>query len=156
MYGQFRCFAGAINSYGDPRQASRTLIDNAPLLSTFHSGSRLRREESRTMPAHPPSRSPDPGAGKILVIDDDQNVLDLISTILEKLGYRVETARNSQSALSKARSTKYDLVILDLILPDADGVILHGKLKKISPGIEGRTIFMTGFTSEAPVIDYLK
>jgi len=104
------------------------------------------------MPAGPKALSP----RRILVIDDDPNVLDLISTLLEAHGYEVQTAKTSQAALRKARINRYDLVILDLILPDADGVILHGKLKKLLPGIEGRTIFMTGFTSKEPVIDYLK
>src|SRR5213594_1797770 len=103
----------------------------------------------RPMAPTGPSRT---SRSKVLVIDDDPGVLDLISTILEEWGYLVDTARTSQAALRKARASEYDLVILDLILPDSDGVILHGKLKKISRGIEGRTVFMTGFTSKEPVI----
>lgn len=93
---------------------------------------------------------------RILVIDDDIGVLEMISTMLESSGYAVDTAQTSQTALRKAQEGEYALVILDLILPDADGVILHSRLKKLSPGIEGRTIFMTGFTSKEPVIEYLK
>ena len=93
---------------------------------------------------------------KILVIDDDPGVLDLVTAILEGQGFLVETAGTSKMALHLARGCDYDLVLLDLMLPDADGVILHSKLKKLSPGIEGRTIFMTGFTSQEPVIAYLE
>ena len=92
---------------------------------------------------------------RILVIDDDPGVLDLVATILEEEGFTVETAGTSDVALRKAQGHDYDLVLLDLMLPDSDGVILHGKLKKLSPGIELRTIFMTGFTSQEPVIAYL-
>jgi len=93
---------------------------------------------------------------KILVIDDDPGLLVLVATVLEAEGYSVQTAKTSKTALQKARACEFDLVLLDLMLPDADGVILHGKLKKLSPGIESRTIFMTGFTSQGPVIAYLE
>ena len=104
------------------------------------------------MPSSSTTRAPK----RVLAIDDDPGVLELIAAILEERGLEVDTARTSQVALRRARQSSYDLIILDLILPDADGIILHGKLKKLSPGIEGRTIFMTGFTSQEPVIDYLK
>ncbi len=93
---------------------------------------------------------------EILVVDDDEGILNLAREILEHEGYRVDTASSSRDALGRARSKGYDLVILDLILPDTDGVILRNKLKRLMPGIEGRTIFMTGFTSKDPVLDYLR
>jgi two-component system, OmpR family, response regulator len=105
------------------------------------------------MPSTRPSSS---RARRILVVEDDQGILELVRTVLQHEGYRVDTASTSQAALRKARARSYDLVILDLILPDADGVILLGKLKKFLPGLEGRTIFMTGFTSREPVLDYLR
>jgi DNA-binding response OmpR family regulator len=93
---------------------------------------------------------------KILVIDDDPGVLVLVATVLEAEGFSVQTARTSKMALQRARACEFDLILLDLMLPDADGVILHGKLKNLFPGIESRTIFMTGFTSQEPVIAYLE
>lgn len=90
------------------------------------------------------------------MVDDDEGVLSLAREILEHEGYQVDTARSSGDALGHARSKHYDLVILDLMLPDTDGVILRNKLKKLVPGIEGRTIFMTGFTRKDPVLEYLR
>ena len=93
---------------------------------------------------------------KILVVEDDASLRDLIQVILSEQGFVVDAAGTSQAALELARAGHHKLLVLDLILPDADGVILHGKLKKLLPGIEDRTIFMTGLTAEGPVIEYLR
>jgi DNA-binding response OmpR family regulator len=42
------------------------------------------------------------------------------------------------------------------MLPDADGIILHGRMRRVRPGLVERTIFMTGFSSQQPVVNYLK
>ena len=93
---------------------------------------------------------------RVLVVEDDAGLLELIYELLSAEGFVVETASTSQAALKKARTGRCDLLLLDVILPDSDGVILHGKLKNMLPGIEKKTIFMTGFSTETPVIDYLR
>ena len=54
------------------------------------------------------------------------------------------------------RRRSHDAVVLDLILPDADGVLLYARMRKVRPRLQGRTVFMTGFTSEEPVVEYLR
>ncbi len=104
-----------------------------------------------------PRLGPEPSdMPRVLVVEDDQGVLDLIGLILEQRGFIVDTATTSRAALGKAQSEEYDLAILDLMLPDADGVILRGKLKRLAPGLDTRTIFMTGYTREEIVLGYLK
>jgi len=93
---------------------------------------------------------------KILVVEDDPGLLEVVCRCLASTGYEVTPAADSHTALEEARSARFDLVILDLMLPDCDGVILQGKLNKLSPGLQSRTIFMTGFSSEQPVVAYLK
>ena len=93
---------------------------------------------------------------QILVVDDDEGILAIAREVLEHEGYIVDTASTCEAAVGRASGKDYDLVILDLILPDSDGVILRNKLKKLVPGIEGRTIFMTGFTSKDPVLATLR
>ena len=58
---------------------------------------------------------------KILVVDDEVAVLDLISMVLKREGYDVSTAVDGKSALLKTSSEKFDLILLDLMLPDIDG-----------------------------------
>ena len=59
--------------------------------------------------------------GKILVVDDDPDILDAITMILESRGYKVVTARDGIEALANLKAEKPDLMILDLLMPKMDG-----------------------------------
>lgn len=65
----------------------------------------------------------------ILIIDDDRNLQTVISTYLENDGHATFSAINSQAAISELDKTQMDIVLLDLILPDADGFDLLRKIK---------------------------
>ncbi|HRY30562.1 MAG TPA: response regulator [Elusimicrobiota bacterium] len=58
---------------------------------------------------------------KILVTDDEQNIVELLSVVLRAEGYEVATASNGLEALKKIQSVKPDLVILDVNMPQLDG-----------------------------------
>lgn len=58
---------------------------------------------------------------KILVVDDESDVVELVSFNLAAAGYEVDTAETGLEALNKARSLLPDLIILDLMLPELDG-----------------------------------
>ena len=58
---------------------------------------------------------------KILVVDDEKDILELIDYNLTKNGYRVKTATTGEDALELVRENDYDLIILDLMLPGVDG-----------------------------------
>ncbi len=72
-----------------------------------------------------------PEKGKILVIDDDINFLDLIDRRLTKEGYLVFTAHSGQNGLDKAKKLVPDIIILDIIMPDIDGWTVYQRIKKI-------------------------
>ena len=57
----------------------------------------------------------------VLVVDDERNVTQLVRMYLTNEGYHVETASNGNDALEKAKTTKPDLVVLDLMMPGIDG-----------------------------------
>lgn len=59
---------------------------------------------------------------KILVVDDEADILELIEYNLKKEGYQVFTARNGQDAVTEARRTLPDLIILDVMMPKMDGI----------------------------------
>ncbi len=69
-------------------------------------------------------------AKKILVVDDEPQMVDMLKIRLEASGYAVVTAYDGQEGLDKARSEKPDLIILDLMLPKIDGYKVCGLLKK--------------------------
>ncbi|MHC4224962.1 MAG: response regulator [Planctomycetota bacterium] len=60
-------------------------------------------------------------AHRILVIDDEPDLLELVRVNLDQAGYRVETAASGKAALEQIRSSPPDLVVLDLMLPDVAG-----------------------------------
>ena len=93
---------------------------------------------------------------RVLVVDDDPDTRTIIEETLEADGYDVDTASDGSMALRKIRSARYDLAIVDLMLPDADGVVLQGKIHAADPELSRRLIFTTGYTDRPMVLAYLK
>ena len=58
----------------------------------------------------------------ILIVDDEKDILEFLSYNLEKEGYLVKTANNGNQALSLASKIKPDLIILDVMMPEMDGM----------------------------------
>ena len=67
--------------------------------------------------------------GKILVIDDDPDILDALAMILESQGYEVFTARDGIEGLANLKAEKPDLMILDLLMPKMDGFAVCKELQ---------------------------
>ena len=65
----------------------------------------------------------------ILVVDDEKDILELVSYNLQKEGFHIETSQNGEDALEKIRSDRFDLLILDLMLPGIQGMELCKVLK---------------------------
>jgi DNA-binding response OmpR family regulator len=66
---------------------------------------------------------------KILVVDDDPDILEAINMILESQGYKVVTARDGVEGLASLRAEKPDLLILDLMMPRMDGFAVCKELQ---------------------------
>lgn len=71
-------------------------------------------------------------ARTILVVDDEPNITRLLGMYLTKEGYTVEIAADGPTALAKARTTRYALVLLDLMLPGMDGLEVCRTLRRTS------------------------
>ena len=71
-------------------------------------------------------------AEKILVVDDERPIADILRFNLEKEGYSVAVAYNGQEALDKAAAEKPDLIILDIMLPKVDGFTVCREIRKFS------------------------
>jgi DNA-binding response OmpR family regulator len=68
-------------------------------------------------------------ARKILLVEDERDILELVTHYLEKEGYRVRSAADGPTGLSVARAERPDLIVLDLMLPGMDGLELCRKLR---------------------------
>lgn len=82
---------------------------------------------------------------RILVVDDEVNVLLTVEAILRQEGYEVDTAPNGQAALDAIARHTYDLVLTDLKMPGIDGMRVLEEVRKRSPATG--TIMMTGYGS---------
>ncbi len=72
------------------------------------------------------------GKAKILVIDDEQSILDLVTAYLEKEDYDYKTSMDGLSGLKTAKLFKPDIIVLDIMLPGMDGIELLAELRKES------------------------
>lgn len=82
---------------------------------------------------------------RILVVEDEEDLLEIYSSFLRNEGYTVETALDGRRAIEKAKKTEFDLVLLDIKLPDIMGDEVARKLKEINEGII--IVMVTGFPS---------
>ncbi len=80
---------------------------------------------------------------KILIVDDVQLNLDLMKEILSEKGYMIATAINGKSAIAKSKAHKFDLILLDIILPDIDGFEVCTLLKANQQTQDIPIIFLT-------------
>ena len=88
-------------------------------------------------------------SAKILVIDDEQSILNLVSSYLRPEGYEVYTATDGPSGLKAAQAYKPDLVVLDVMLPGMDGIELLSRLRRES---DAYVIMLTAKSEETDKI----
>ena len=67
---------------------------------------------------------------KVMVVDDENDVVELIKFMLEKDGHEVITASNGREALEKVEPTNPDLIILDIMMPEIDGYTVNTRLQE--------------------------
>ena len=82
---------------------------------------------------------------RILVVDDDENIRMSLGTILRDEGYVVDLAVNGSEAIKKTESAVFNVALIDIKLPDMEGIELLTRMKDTVPKI--RKIIMTGFPS---------
>ena len=82
---------------------------------------------------------------KILVIDDEPNIINLVTAYLKPEGYEVFTAEDGSSGLKAARAFKPDLIVLDVMLPGIDGIEMLSRLRRES---DVYVILLTAKTEE--------
>ncbi|WPP41748.1 response regulator transcription factor [Paenibacillus hunanensis] len=70
---------------------------------------------------------------RLLLVDDEEGLLDMLSAALKMEGFQhIDTATNGKQALEYVASRSYDVIVLDVMLPDTDGYILCGKIREVT------------------------
>jgi two-component system alkaline phosphatase synthesis response regulator PhoP len=101
---------------------------------------------------------------KVLIADDEQDILDILKFNLEAEGYAVETASNGVIAIEKAKSFQPDLIILDVMMPGKTGIEVCSALRLLSEFKSTLIIFLTAMSDDTAEVkgleigadDYLK
>ncbi len=107
----------------------------------------------RDPPAAPKEPMSVPKA-KILVIDDEQGIRELLVSELVRQGYAAESVRDGEEALGRLTQDKYDLVITDIKMPRVDGLQVLSAVKKASP--ETEVIIVTGYATVESAVQAMK
>jgi two-component system phosphate regulon response regulator PhoB len=94
--------------------------------------------------------------GKILVVDDEEDILELLRYNLSREGYDVACVSTGEDALRHARETIPDLVVLDLMLPGLDGFDVYRELKASSRTAHIPIIMLTARSEEADIVTGLE
>ncbi len=89
----------------------------------------------------------------ILVVDDEDQIRRLICETLERAGYHVTEARDGKEALSLHRLAPADLIIMDILMPDQDGLETTVALRRESPDV--KIIVITGGSDMIGILNYL-
>ena len=82
---------------------------------------------------------------RILIVDDDESIRKTLAAILEEEGYLVDTMENGKEAIKKSRIKSYNLALIDIRLPDMEGVKLLTAMKETIPRMI--KIIITGYPS---------
>jgi two-component system NtrC family sensor kinase len=95
-------------------------------------------------------------AGRILVVEDEPTVAQLVADVLREEGHQVEAVLDSQEGLTRVSRNFYDLVICDLRMPRLDGTAFYDSLVRTGSTARDRIIFITGDTLSPRTTEFLE
>jgi len=91
---------------------------------------------------------------KILVVDDEENIRQILKEYLNEFGYEVACAVNGQEALQIYKNGRFDVILSDLVMRPMDGLELLGEIKKVDP--DAIFIMITGYPSIESALEAIK
>ena len=89
-----------------------------------------------------------------LVVDDEKDIRDLLSMILVNSGWKAVVAESGPVALAKLNEQTFDLIFLDLVMPEMDGARTFREIRRIDP--EANVIIVTAYPNSAVMVDVLQ
>lgn len=93
--------------------------------------------------------------GKILVVDDEADILEIISYNLKSAGYNTVTAKDGSEAIQKAKIFRPDLIMLDIMMPNKNGIDTCKEIRKLPEFKETMVLFLTALNDEKSEIEGL-
>jgi signal transduction histidine kinase/DNA-binding response OmpR family regulator len=123
-------------------QAKKALAGRGPDTKTIAARSRKKGEGVRR-----------PSGPRVLIAEPEADVQSVVLELLERLGYRVDTADNGETALAKIRGQEYEAVIADFDLPQLEGRMLLDAVQAARPRLARRVIFLASDTTRPNLIE---
>jgi diguanylate cyclase (GGDEF)-like protein len=109
-----------------------------------------------TLPEPPPRVFPAPGSSRLLIVDDDANNRAALARRLTQKGYLVEVAGDGPQALARIPDGRYDLVLLDQMMPGMNGIEVLRRLRATYSQSELPVIMVTGIDQSRTVVEALR
>jgi len=97
-----------------------------------------------------PAASPRHGTGRILIADDDVDIRETVSRILDSAGYSTVAVADGNEACAAARTQSFDLAFLDVVMPGPTCHDLVARLRAIRPNL--RLLLSSGYAAEAEIL----
>ncbi|MDB6021108.1 MAG: hypothetical protein JWQ04_965, partial [Pedosphaera sp.] len=147
---------GIVSEHGGTITPSSTLGKGATFVIELPATLEIPRAAEKAA-APEPAASMHEGIGKrVLVIDDEDMILQMIREVLTRNGYRVDIAHDGESALRRLSQYHYDLALCDWKMPGLNGQQVFERLQASNPEMSRRLIFITGDVVNEKVQEFLQ
>ncbi len=93
-------------------------------------------------------QQPNPPKKRILCIEDEQFIGELYSRALTRAGYEIVVIQNGAAGLEEAKKDTYDIILLDIMLPDLLGIDVLSKLRTETPNLKAKVIITTNLEQD--------
>jgi len=80
---------------------------------------------------------------KVLIVDDEENIIFALQLLLNKAGYKVESANNGNQAIKQYANFKPDVILLDIMIPELDGYETAKQIRALDDKSETKIVFLT-------------
>jgi len=93
---------------------------------------------------------------KVLLLDDDQDLVPILSAALESDSYQVSTATNGVDGLRQVMATDFDAIVCDMVMPTLPGDMFYLAVEKTRPHLCKRFVFITGHQAEKKYAEFAR
>ncbi len=131
-HGIVQAHNGAIEVVGEPGEGA-TFVITLPRCSRAP----LQAETA-------PARETRPVPGRVLIVDDEPDVSEMLSEILSLDGHEVDVASSGNAAMQLIAQHRFDVILSDMRMPDVDGPGLYKRIRNAFPDLVDRIVFITG------------